>query len=311
MTVHRLFIITCAALPLVVSEAAAQNASRYRAWDRNGDGVITRSEWRGSLAMFRDLDWNNDGVLSGDEVGDRDRPSANRWDGLTFADLDRNNDGRLSRGEWAGDRVTFRQLDRNGDNQISRGEFLNADVRADDYDATEFGNVTEFDALDYNNDGVIARSEWRAGYGAFNRYDTNRDGIVTRREFSTSGTRGGVERRTFHMDARQPWTDTGIYVNAGDVVTMQADGNIQMSTNTEDRATPAGSVTGRSAQNSPRPDQRAGGLLARVGGSPVVFVGDNGSFVAQNSGELLLGINDDHFPDNSGAYRVSLAIQPR
>jgi Ca2+-binding EF-hand superfamily protein len=308
MIVHRLFILACAALPFVVSEAAAQSASRYRAWDRNGDGVITRSEWRGSLAMFRDLDWNSDGVLSGDEMGDRVRRPADRSDDLTFADLDRNNDGRLSRGEWAGNRMTFRQLDRNGDNHISRGEFLNADVSLDDDNL----DTTEFDALDYNNNGVIARSEWRSGYGNFNRYDANRDGVITRREFSMSETtRGGLERHTIRLDGRQPWTDTGIYVTAGDIVTLQADGNIQMSTNIEDRATPAGSVTGRNAQNSPRPDQRAGGLLARVGNSPVAFIGDNGSFVAQNSGELLLGINDDHFPDNSGAYRVSLTVQAR
>ena len=36
--------------------------------DRNGDGAISRSEWRGSESEFRRQDWNNDGVLSGDEV---------------------------------------------------------------------------------------------------------------------------------------------------------------------------------------------------------------------------------------------------
>jgi Ca2+-binding EF-hand superfamily protein len=42
--------------------------TRFAGMDRNGDGVITREEWRGSDQSFRVHDWNNDGVLSGDEV---------------------------------------------------------------------------------------------------------------------------------------------------------------------------------------------------------------------------------------------------
>ena len=41
---------------------------RFRGMDRNGDGVITRDEWRGSDQSFRQLDRNGDGVLSGDEL---------------------------------------------------------------------------------------------------------------------------------------------------------------------------------------------------------------------------------------------------
>jgi hypothetical protein len=47
---------------------------RFRAMDRNGDGRVTRQEWRGSVQSFRVHDWNNDGVLSGEEV----RPGAVR-----------------------------------------------------------------------------------------------------------------------------------------------------------------------------------------------------------------------------------------
>src|SRR5436309_6163852 len=41
---------------------------RYGDMDRDGDGVITRSEWRGTRQAFDAADWNRDGVLSGDEV---------------------------------------------------------------------------------------------------------------------------------------------------------------------------------------------------------------------------------------------------
>jgi len=45
---------------------------KHRGMDRNGDGVITRDEWRGNENSFRRQDRNDDGVLSGREV----RPGA-------------------------------------------------------------------------------------------------------------------------------------------------------------------------------------------------------------------------------------------
>ena len=50
-------LISLLALPLLSASAAAQD---YRAWDRNNDGVITRSEWRGTLQQFRERDVNRD-----------------------------------------------------------------------------------------------------------------------------------------------------------------------------------------------------------------------------------------------------------
>ena len=50
---------------------AARNANRSRAriasFDANGDGVVTRSEFRGSPLAFAALDRNRDGVLTGAE----------------------------------------------------------------------------------------------------------------------------------------------------------------------------------------------------------------------------------------------------
>src|SRR6185369_10822624 len=48
--------------------AQSRETMRFRAMDRNRDGVITRREWRGSDASFRAHDWDGDGVLSGPEV---------------------------------------------------------------------------------------------------------------------------------------------------------------------------------------------------------------------------------------------------
>ena len=60
-----------AATPCGAQQAQSRNM-RFQAMDLNGDGVITREEWRGNSRSFQEHDWNRDGVLSGDEV----RPGA-------------------------------------------------------------------------------------------------------------------------------------------------------------------------------------------------------------------------------------------
>ena len=250
-------ILGCMAVPLVAVTAAAQN---YRAWDRNGDGVVTRSEWRGTVQEFRDRDRNRDGVLSGNELRDVDRTSSRGSTG--FDAMDNDNDGRIERDEWTGSRLAFNRLDANGDGVLSRRELA-------------------------SNDAVVAGV----------------DDVANRNE-------GRVEDSVV-VDAREPWTPTSIYVNAGDLVSYRAEGTIQMTTGADDRATPAGALSGRNATNAPRPDLKAGTLLVRVGNGPVEAFGANGTFTARQSGRVYLGVNDDHFPDNSGGYRAWLSVRSR
>jgi hypothetical protein len=47
---------------------------KHRGMDRNGDGIISRREWRGNDVSFDRHDRNGDGILSGDEA----RPGAKR-----------------------------------------------------------------------------------------------------------------------------------------------------------------------------------------------------------------------------------------
>src|SRR5256885_11525426 len=71
------FLMTTSLAVLVIGAASATHAQaqmRFQGMDRDGNGVITRDEWRGSDQSFRNQDWNGDGVLSGDEV----RPGARR-----------------------------------------------------------------------------------------------------------------------------------------------------------------------------------------------------------------------------------------
>jgi hypothetical protein len=114
------------------------------------------------------------------------------------------------------------------------------------------------------------------------------------------------------VNAQQRWTDTGIDVRAGDTITLNASGTIQMSDNREDTATPAGSRVGRRAPDAPIVNQLAGGLLATIGDyGSTIFVGDRQTITAPVSGRVYLGVNDDHLPDNSGEFAVTVGVQRR
>lgn len=83
--------------------------------DRNRDGVITRSEWRGNSQSFRVQDRNRDGVLSGlDRVAYRPGTGIHQWDG--------NRDGVVSYREWRGHRGQFDVLDTNDDGVLTTWE---------------------------------------------------------------------------------------------------------------------------------------------------------------------------------------------
>src|SRR5687767_12985980 len=64
-----------------VADAQTQRM-RFEGMDINRDGVISRTEWRGSDRAFINQDWDGNGELSGDEV----RPGARRNANLETAD---------------------------------------------------------------------------------------------------------------------------------------------------------------------------------------------------------------------------------
>jgi hypothetical protein len=368
----------------VVTTADAQsrpvNRIRFAEMDANNDGVITRQEWRGSRRSFEVHDWNGDGRLSGDEV----RTGAQRhsdwetadhypnarernlsWTRAAFNNLDHNRDGRLEPNEWHFDRETFLRVDRNRDNVITLPEYLGEevedDLRGDNFDDMDYDNDgriaraewyggaadfrwldrnndgfltryevagsesasttwNEFQSLDYDRNGTLSRAEWHWSNASFMSRDANRDGVISRNEFEVSGGAPGqvgalggqtAASPTIRVSSQQRWTDTGIIVSAGDVITFNASGQIQMSDNTRDVASPAGSLSQRKAPDAPIHGELAGALIGRIGYYGPIAIGNQGQITAPASGQLYLGVNDDHLPDNRGEFVVTIGVQRR
>ena len=240
--------------------AAPVTQRRFRGMDRNNDGVISRNEWRGSRQSFEVHDWNNDGVLDGDEV----------------------NEGVARQGRTVEDE--------------------------------NFDRVDQFENLDVNNNNRIDAREWHGTVVAFNRLDLNDDNVLSRAEFGATAVNNNPVATSgdfVRVEGTQEWTDTGITIRAGDTINFDAQGTVRLSNGRNDIAGAGGTLSGRREANAPLPNQVAGALIARIGNSPPLFIGNRRSVRAPFGGRLYLGVNDDYLNDNSGDFQVTVTVQPR
>jgi len=112
----------------------------------------------------------------------------------------------------------------------------------------------------------------------------------------------GLRERQVQVNAREPWTDTGVDVRAGQQVFFVADGEVRWGPNRRDGA--AGEKNSPVNNGRPLPDRPAAALIGRIG-NDVFFIGDDAAaFRMRSGGRLFLGINDDVLTDNSGTLRV-------
>jgi hypothetical protein len=113
------------------------------------------------------------------------------------------------------------------------------------------------------------------------------------------------------VPANGGWVATGITVYQGEPVNLLTTGEVRLSSDPNDIATPSGSKSGRYAPRSPLPSSSAGALIGRVGNGPPFGIGDQRSFPAPATGLLYLTVNDDDRNDNSGEFGVTISAPYR
>jgi len=133
------------------------------------------------------------------------------------------------------------------------------------------------------------------------------DGIVRARN-RTARAREGRPGRMITVSATTRWTDSGIDVAAGDVISFSVAGTVSLG---DDRSLGAeGDLDAAApAPRRPMPDRPAGALIGRIGTSPddTFFIGaERLPFRVRTSGRLFLGINDDTLDDDDGAFQVAV-----
>lgn len=130
--------------------------------------------------------------------------------------------------------------------------------------------------------------------------------VTTPAQSAAVGTSGQVVRSGIRVDGNTQWVATGLAVVRGQRLAFNATGHINVAEGAS--AGPAG--TDVLHGDYPVDTVGAGGLIARVGnGKPFAVGSISQEIVMPATGQLRLGINDDHFPDNTGYFTVSIARQ--
>jgi Ca2+-binding EF-hand superfamily protein len=167
---------------------AASREAKFRSWDKDGNGSLSRGEYPGHPGNFRALDTDNDGALSFEEFQHRAGGGAPPSGGVMteeFAAKDHDGSGTLTRAEWP-DAFEFDRRDHNRDGVLSRDEYFSPRAPA--------ARDEEFRRLDTDNDGVVVRGEWRGRPSVFDALDTNRNGVLSRDEYVRGSARGRLTK---------------------------------------------------------------------------------------------------------------------
>lgn len=159
-------------------EAGSIYEGLFRLTDTDQDNFVTQDEWQ---KLFANHDKDGDNRLSKKEMksisvqgSSEGMPDPDQGRLAAFERLDINESNLIDSSEWPGKDKDFSYLDANHNGSLSREEFLSKSGR--------FWNQP-FESMDFNSDGMIARSEWLDSDESFDRLDRDSNGAVEKREF--------------------------------------------------------------------------------------------------------------------------------
>ncbi len=118
------------------------------------------------------------------------------------------------------------------------------------------------------------------------------------------GTTGALAPGQVLVQANQPWNDAGLTVKKGDRVAFNTTGQISFAQG--QTAGPDGNPALR-LPTYPVTAMPVGGLIGRVGNGTPFAIGSNAQPITMpNDGRLMLGVNDNEYGDNTGAFTVTV-----
>lgn len=174
------------------------------------------------------------------------------------------------------------------------------------------GQVIELGHTDKANTSSPFLVIIRAESGEERRLQANEVARVYFAGGSTAGTSGSggdsatspANGQKVTVSGKNQWTNTGIVVQRGERLMFNASGEIRIA----GPNSPANSVAGASETNqaNPLPSAATGALIGRIGNGQPFLIGNQSQVPAPASGQLFLGINDSHLPDNEGEFQVEV-----
>jgi hypothetical protein len=115
-----------------------------------------------------------------------------------------------------------------------------------------------------------------------------------------------LAEKSCDVAAAADWTSTGIRVQRGQRIIIEANGEIELGSNK--RSGPDGLAISDSRKLMP--NRPTGALIAVVGddNDDFVYIGGSGEFVATHNGILFLSVNEGNLKDNNGAFAARVKV---
>jgi hypothetical protein len=115
-----------------------------------------------------------------------------------------------------------------------------------------------------------------------------------------------LAEKSLDVAAAADWTSTGIRVQRGQRIIIEASGEVELGNNK--RSGPDG--VSLSDSRKLIPNRPTGALIAVVGddNDDFVYIGASGEFVSTRNGILFLSVNEGNLKDNNGAFAARVKV---